>query len=110
MYKNCFILWIYLIQGTYSFAQPAIEWSKCFGSSSKEEPTFMQLTNDGGFIIVGEANVNGGDVSGHHGGSSPDYWVVKTDSVGNLQWQKCLVGPQVILLGLFNKHLIVDIL
>jgi hypothetical protein len=29
-------------------------------------------------------------VSGYHGGH--DYWVVKLDSIGNIQWQKCLGG------------------
>ena len=40
--------------------------------------------------MVGLTCSNDGDVQGHHGGPSGDLWVVKTDSIGAIQWQKCL--------------------
>ncbi len=36
---------------------------------------------------------NDGDVSGNHG--YYDYWVVKLDSSGDIQWQKCLGGSNI---------------
>jgi hypothetical protein len=72
-----------------SFGQ--IKWQKCFGGSGCEKAFSIQQTSDEGFVIAGYADLNNGDVSGNHG-SSGDYWIVKLDSVGNFQWQKCLGG------------------
>ena len=65
-------------------------WVNCFGSYDNDIGTKVKQCNDGGFIFVGEANSNGGDVHGHYG--FEDWWVVKTDSVGNIIWSKCLGG------------------
>ncbi len=46
------------------------------------------ISPDGGYVLFGETWSNDGDVSGNHGGA--DYWLVKTDSLGNLLWQRCL--------------------
>jgi hypothetical protein len=71
-------------------SQPAIQWQKCYGSSKTEQSRDIKLTTDGGYILLGHTN-NGNDydVSGNHGA---DYWVVKLDSAGTMQWQKCLGG------------------
>src|SRR5205814_640030 len=55
-----------------------------------DEASYIQQTTDGGFIIAGESYSNDGDVSGNHGYS--DYWIVKTDALGNIEWQKTLGG------------------
>ena len=50
---------------------------------------------DSGFIMAGLSSSFNGDVTSHHGSSTYplyDYWVVKTDSLGNLLWEKCLGG------------------
>jgi len=67
-----------------------IQWQKCFGGSKWETASSIQQTTDGGFIFVGSSESNDGDVSGNHG--DYDAWVVKIDSAGNLEWQKCLGG------------------
>ena len=70
-----------------------IQWQKCLGGSAYDYATSIQQTTDGGYILTGYTQSNNGDVSGNHG-SSPfvDAWVVKLNSLGNLQWQKCLGG------------------
>jgi len=68
-----------------------IQWKKCLGGSSSEDARSIEQTRDGGFIIGGTSSSQNGDVSGNHGGS-PDYWVVKLDTTGTIQWQKCLGG------------------
>lgn len=50
----------------------------------------IELTNDGGFIVAGSTHSDDGNVSGNHGMS--DFWIVKLDSEGVLEWQKCLGG------------------
>jgi hypothetical protein len=67
-----------------------IQWQKCFGGTSVEVGYSIDLTSDGGYIICGIAGSNDGDVTGLH--YYYDYWVIKTDSNGNLQWQKCFGG------------------
>lgn len=67
-----------------------IQWQKCLGGSGWDEAWAIKVTEDGGYIMAGRSNSTNGDVSGNHGGL--DYWVVKLDNVGAIQWQKCLGG------------------
>ena len=67
-----------------------IYWKKSFGGLNQELPASMVKTSDGGFILAGLAASNDGDVSGSHGGD--EYWIVKVNSTGDLQWQKALGG------------------
>jgi hypothetical protein len=69
-----------------------IQWEKTFGGSSYEEGAYLSLTNDGGYIVTGYTASNDMDVTGNHG--DIDYWVVKLSSSGNIQWQKCMGGPE----------------
>ncbi len=69
-----------------------IQWQKCMGGSSSDHAYSIQQTSDTGYIIAGYSNSNDGDVSGNHG--NHDYWIVKIDSLGVLQWQKCLGGSE----------------
>src|SRR6185503_3127395 len=71
-------------------AQGDIAWQKMLGGSQHEYGYGLDLTPDGGFMLSGFTDSNDGDVSGNHG--KRDFWVVKTDGSGNLQWQKCLGG------------------
>lgn len=63
-----------------------IQWQKSLGGSSIEEANSIQQTNDGGYIVAGAAASSNGDVTGTHG--SFDYWVIKLDASGNIQWKK----------------------
>jgi hypothetical protein len=67
-----------------------IEWTKCYGGSEADAGRDIALTNDGGYIAIGESRSIDGDVIGNHGGY--DAWVTKIDSVGNLIWQRSLGG------------------
>lgn len=75
-----------------------IEWQKCYGGSTYDSGNDIQSTQDGGYIIVGVTKSNNGDVNGNHGeieypnieAWNSDIWVVKVDSFGDLQWQRCL--------------------
>jgi len=67
-----------------------LQWEKTFGGSSFESLNSLQQTNDGGFILGGSSASSDGDVSGNNGSS--DFWIVKTDASGNLQWEKNFGG------------------
>ena len=67
-----------------------LQWEKCLGGTTEEEAFSVRQTSDGGYIVAGWTNSIDGDVTGLHG--SVDLWVVKTDSTGNIQWEKTLGG------------------
>lgn len=67
-----------------------IQWQKCYGGGGDELGREIIQSSDGGYLFVGYSNSNSGDVTGNHGGM--DYWVVKTNSTGLIQWQKSLGG------------------
>lgn len=48
----------------------------------------LTATPDGGYLVGGYTGSNNGNVSGNHGGN--DFWIVKLDAGGALQWQKTL--------------------
>ena len=69
---------------------PEIQWQKSFGGSNYDEASYVQLTTDGGYIVAVYSESDDGDVTGHHGGF--DYWIVKLDASGAMEWQKSLGG------------------
>jgi hypothetical protein len=54
----------------------------------------IQQTADGGYILGGESRsgISGDKTENAHGFSSLDYWVVKVNSSGNIQWDKTIGG------------------
>ncbi len=68
----------------------AILWQKFLGGSAAEEPFSIRPTPDGGYIVAGYSLSNDYNVSGNHG--DMDYWVVKLNTTGVIQWQKSLGG------------------
>lgn len=95
MTKNrLFLTLIVLLLPYCSQSQVGIQWQKCYGGPGGEGANSIQQTFDGGSIMLGSTNANGGDVSGYHNGpnQTSDTWVIKLDTAGNIQWQKCLGG------------------
>ena len=67
-----------------------IEWQKALGGTGEDDAYAVRETSDGGYIVAGESSSNNGNVTGNHG--DYDYWVVKLNATGNLEWQKCFGG------------------
>ena len=59
-------------------------WSKTFGGSSPEGVSSYQQTTDKGAIILGR--------SWSFGAVHDDIYLIKTDSIGNLEWSKTFTG------------------
>ncbi len=70
--------------------QPILEWQKALGGSVDDYGYSSSTTNDGGFIIAGKTSSNDGDVVGNNGGE--DSWIIKTNSLGVIEWKKSLGG------------------
>lgn len=67
-----------------------IEWQKYYGGNDNEAAYDIIQTNDGGYIVAGHTFSKDGDVSGNKG--LQNYWIVKLDSNGDLEWEKCFGG------------------
>jgi gliding motility-associated-like protein len=73
---------------------PVVEWQRVYGGYYGEYAYSIAPTKDGGYIASGltEGDDNG-DIMGYHGTAiGQDFWVVKLDHEGKMQWQRCLGG------------------
>ena len=67
-----------------------IQWQKSLGGSGLDLGYSVEQTTDGGYIVAGESDSQNGHITGNHGGS--DYWVVKLNFEGKIEWEKSLGG------------------
>ncbi len=59
-----------------------VEWQKTFGGTYADRAHSVEQTSDSGFIVSGYTE------SFASGGGASDFWVLKLDSSGVVQWQK----------------------
>jgi hypothetical protein len=62
-----------------------IIWAKTYGGTNFEQALSVQQTSDGGYILAGGTSSFGAGVY--------DFFLVKTDASGNVQWAKTYGGP-----------------
>ena len=67
------------------FSTAASGWSRTYGGKGDDEFYSVVQTRDGGYALAGYTNSSGA------GGY--DFWLVKTDSSGTMQWNKTYGGP-----------------
>ncbi|MEO5570330.1 MAG: T9SS type A sorting domain-containing protein [Bacteroidia bacterium] len=68
------------------------QWDKRFGGTNEDNLTSLQQTSDGGYILSGFSlsGIGGNKTQALRG--SFDYWIVKIDSIGNMEWDKDFGG------------------
>jgi len=73
-------------------ATGAIEWQNTIGGNREDALNSLQQTPDGGYILggVSESNISGDKTENSNGRF--DYWVVKLDATGIIQWQNTIGG------------------
>lgn len=90
-----FLFLLFLLHSNNSGAQKIL-WQNTIGGASADWLQDLAITNDGGCILVGFSDSDSsGDKSENHIGTfpgAPDYWIVKIDSLGIIQWQNTIGG------------------
>jgi hypothetical protein len=98
MLNKFFFSFLLLINSNNLLAQvnaPTIQWQNTIGSWNTDALSSIKQTTDGGYIIGGSStSENGGDKTENSKGFD-DYWVLKLDATGNIQWQNTIGGNNV---------------
>lgn len=71
---------------------PAIQWQNTIGGNSDDHLQAIQQTDDGGYILCGHSSSDSSGDKIENSNGLLDYWIVKTDSSGNIQWQNTIGG------------------
>jgi len=69
-----------LTSHVYAYNPLFMKWNKVYGGDSPDMAYSVQETNDNGYAIAGYTS--------SFGAGGTDFWLVKTDSNGNTQWNK----------------------
>jgi hypothetical protein len=73
-------------------AEGEVQWQKTYGGKYADELRSMEQTKDGGYILGGYSNSpESGDKTEPSIGIG-DYWVVKIDNSGTIEWQRTYGG------------------
>jgi len=70
--------------------QGDILWETMAGGNGTDELRDMQVTTDGGVLLLALTSSQDGDITDHHG--SWDLWMIEIDSSGQKQWGKSFGG------------------
>jgi len=84
---------VYMLFSFSLFSQPVIEWDKTIGGNLHDAlRNGLQQTTDGGYILGGSSESDISPDKTENSKGSNDYWVVKLDSTGIVQWDKTIGG------------------
>ncbi len=93
MKKIIFLAIISLFQWAFGQQQidPQIQWQNSIGGNGMDQLSVINQTSDGGYICGGysESDSSGDKTSINQDG---DFWVIKLDNIGNIQWQNTFDG------------------
>jgi hypothetical protein len=73
-------------------AQGIVQWDVAIGGTANENLISLDTTTDGGFILgcVSNSGISGDKTEANIG--DYDYWILKTDALGNIEWQNTIGG------------------
>jgi hypothetical protein len=62
-----------------------MEWKQTYGGSRRDKASSLVATSDGGYALAGYTE--------SFGAGNRDFWLIKTDESGNLEWDRTYGGP-----------------
>ena len=65
-----------------------LQWQRTLGGDKDDNLFALTQTNDKGFIVGGSSNSSATDAKSETSKNGSDFWVVKLDEIGNVQWQE----------------------
>jgi len=71
---------------------PEIEWDNTIGGGSTDILYDAKQTHDNGFVLGGYSGSSMYADKSENNIGLGDYWIVKTDSLGNIEWQNTIGG------------------
>ncbi|PVX24404.1 MAG: hypothetical protein CW691_07735, partial [Candidatus Bathyarchaeum sp.] len=63
----------------------SMEWNRTYGGSFNDMAYSVVATDDGGYAVAG--------ITSSFGSGDADFWLLKVDSFGNLEWNQTYGGP-----------------
>jgi hypothetical protein len=82
-----------IILNLTAFGQaPAIEWQQSYGGTEADFMNVALSTSDGGYFFAGDSysSITGNKTENSNGAT--DFWVLKTDANGTIEWQNAIGG------------------
>ena len=88
MGRRLFLSGVVLFVLTLSFVvvvkADSLTWSQTYGGTGSDIPHSLITTADGGYVLAGE--------TGSFGAGHKDFWLIKTDISGNVEWNQTYGG------------------
>ncbi len=69
-----------------------IVWDKDFGGTASDQLICLKQTTDGGYVLAGNSSSDSSGDKSQHCRGAQDFWIVKTDALGNKQWDQTFGG------------------
>ena len=96
-FRSTLVCGVLFVEGVFNlYAQaPEIQWQNTIGGNKEDVIYSCKKTLDNGFILGGTStSASSGDKSENNMGLSAttDYWIVKTDASGNVEWENTIGG------------------
>lgn len=88
-FRFCFTF-LFAVSAPILYAQSNTIFSQCYGGNNNDALYKILPTTDSGFVFAGHTWSTNQQISGQHG--ARDLWVVKCDTGGSIEWQRCLGG------------------
>lgn len=73
-------------------SQPYIDWQRTIGGNSIDVINTSVIASDGGYIFGGLSNSNISNEKSENSRGLTDFWVVKLNSLGQINWQRTIGG------------------
>ncbi|MFT6685239.1 MAG: hypothetical protein ACJAVH_000494, partial [Bacteroidia bacterium] len=82
---------------------PAIEWQNAIGGSGSDQLQSINQTSDGGYILGGYSSSGISVDKTEASQGNEDYWVIKLNSLGVIEWQNTIGGSSTDQLQSINQ-------